>query len=107
MRTREVWIHAVDLANGATFTDIPAPVLERLLTDITGAWKVRGTDTDLVVKVTDTDLTFGDTTPDSPTVVTGTLAAVAEWAAGRGTQGVTATPDSASLAEVPAAPKWI
>ena len=107
MRTREVWIHAVDLANGATFTDIPAPVLERLLTDITGAWKVRGTDTDLVVKVTGTDLTFGDTTSDSPTVVTGTLAAVAEWAAGRGTRGVTATPDSASLAEVPAAPKWI
>ena len=53
MRTREVWIHAVDLANGATFTDIPEPVLERLLTDITGAWKVRGTGADLVVKVTD------------------------------------------------------
>ena len=107
MRTREVWIHAVDLANGATFTDIPEPVLERLLTDITGAWKIRDTGADLVVKVTDRDLTFGDTTPDSPTVVTGTLAAVVEWAAGRGTQGVTATPDSASLAEVPAAPKWI
>ena len=54
MRTREVWMHAVDLANGATFTDIPAPVLERLLTDITGAWNTRGTDEGLVVKVTDT-----------------------------------------------------
>ena len=31
MRTREVWMHAVDLDNGATFADIPAPVLERLL----------------------------------------------------------------------------
>ena len=109
MRTREVWIHAVDLANGATFTDIPAPVLERLLTDITGAWKVRGTDTDLVVKVTGTDLTFGDTTSDSPTVVTGTLAAVVQWAAGRGTQGVTATGPGAAAPNgaMPAAPKWI
>lgn len=107
MRTREVWMHAVDLANGATFTDIPEPVLERLLTDITGAWKVRGADTDLVVQVTDTDLTFGDTTSDSPTVVSGTLAAVVEWAAGRGTQGVTATRPGAANGAAPAAPKWI
>jgi maleylpyruvate isomerase len=109
MRTREVWIHAVDLANGATFTDIPAPVLERLLTDITGAWHTRGTDTDLVVKVTDRDLTFGDTTSNSPTVVTGPLAAVVQWAAGRGTQGVTATGPGAAVPNgaVPAAPKWI
>ncbi|MEV7133760.1 maleylpyruvate isomerase family mycothiol-dependent enzyme [Arthrobacter sp. NPDC093128] len=109
MRTREVWIHAVDLANGATFTDIPEPVLERLLNDITGAWHTRGTDKDLVVKVTDRDLTFGDTTSDSPTVVTGTLAAVAEWAAGRGTRDVTATGPGAAVPNgaVPAAPKWI
>ena len=112
MRTREVWIHAVDLANGATFTDIPAPVLERLLNDITGAWHTRGTDTDLVIKVTDRDLTLGDTTSDSPTVISGPVAAVVEWAAGRGTQGVTATRPgttgaTGSEAPVPAAPGWI
>ncbi len=109
MRTREVWMHAVDLANGATFTDIPAPVLERLLKDITGAWKARGTDTGLVVKVTDRDLTFGDTTSDSPTVVSGTLAAVVEWAAGRGTQRRHRHRARAAAANgaVPAAPKWI
>jgi maleylpyruvate isomerase len=109
MRTREVWIHAVDLDNGATFKDIPAPVLERLLTDITGAWHTRGTDAGLVVKVTDRDLTFGDTKLESPTVVSGPLAAVVEWAAGRGNSGVTATgPGTAGLdGKVPAAPKWI
>jgi maleylpyruvate isomerase len=109
MRTREVWMHAVDLANGATFSDIPEPVLEGLLTDITGAWKTRGTDKDLVVKVTDRGLTFGDTTSDFPTVVTGPLAAVVEWSAGRGTQGVTATGHrtAATSGTVPAAPKWI
>ena len=125
MRTREVWIHAVDLDNGATFNDIPAPVLERLLKDITGAWHTRGTDEGLVVKVTGRDLTFGDTTSASPTVVSGPLAAVVEWAAGRGNGGVTATgPDEAAAPNAaangtdatngamprgtaPAAPKWI
>jgi maleylpyruvate isomerase len=109
MRTREVWVHAVDLDNGAIFTDIPAPVLSRLLKDITGAWHTRGTDTGLLVKVTDQPggMTFGDTDAETPTVVSGPLAAITQWATGRGTRGVTATPDSASLAEVPAAPKWI
>ncbi len=66
MRSREVWMHAVDLDNGASFSDIPEPVLERLLADITGAWNTRGTDKGLVVKVTDRGLTFGDTASDVP-----------------------------------------
>ncbi len=109
MRSREVWIHAIDLDNGASFADIPAPVLERLLNDITGAWHTRGTDKDLLVKVTDRGLTFGDTASDSPTLVTGPLAAVVEWAAGRGNSGVTATGPGAEANDgtVPAAPKWI
>lgn len=112
MRTREVWIHAVDLDNGATFNDIPAPVLERLLKDITGAWKTRGTDAGLLVKVMGTagngaGLTFGDTTAADPTIITGALPAVVEWAAGRGNTGVTAAGPGAPTQEVPAAPAWI
>lgn len=108
MRSREVWIHAVDLANGAAFRDIPRPVLERLLKDITGTWKARGSDKVLLVQVMDRNLTFGDAASDSPTVVSGPLAAVVEWAAGRGSGGVTATGPSGSILEaVPAAPKWI
>jgi len=109
MRSREVWMHAVDLANGASFADIPAPVLERLLADITGAWHTRGTDKGLVVKVPDRDLTFGDTTSATPTVVSGPLAAVVEWAAGRGNGGVTATGPGTEAKDgtIPAAPKWI
>ena len=106
MRTREVWMHAVDLDNGATFADIPAPVLERLLRDITGAWHTRGTDAGLLVKVTGTDLAFGDTSAADPAIIAGPLPAVVEWAAGRGSRGVIATgPDAAG--GVPAAPKWI
>ncbi|GAA1256701.1 maleylpyruvate isomerase family mycothiol-dependent enzyme [Arthrobacter pascens] len=107
MRTREVWVHAVDLDNGAAFTDIPAPVLTRLLKDITAAWHTRGTDAGLLIKVTGTDLTFGDTPAENPTVITGPLAAVAQWATGRGTQRLTATHSGAPRAEVPAAPPWI
>ena len=87
MRTREVWIHAVDLDNGATFTDIPAPVLERLLKDITGAWHTRGTDTGLVVKVTDTRPDVRrhrrrTPRPSSPAP----WPPSSQWATGRGTQ---------------------
>lgn len=100
MRTREVWVHAVDLDNGASFGDIPASVLERLLRDITSAWSTRGTDAGLLVRVAGTDLTFGD--PDAAAVVAGPLAGVVQWATGRGTGGV-----AGDAGPVPAAPKWI
>ncbi|SKB71842.1 maleylpyruvate isomerase [Arthrobacter sp. 31Cvi3.1E] len=106
MRSREVWIHAVDLNNGATFADIPSTVLERLLGDITGAWKTRGTDTGLLIKVDNTDLTFGDTSGTNPTVITGTLPALVEWATGRGSNGITAH-GTLTDGTAPAAPKWI
>ncbi|MEW1807247.1 maleylpyruvate isomerase family mycothiol-dependent enzyme [Pseudarthrobacter sp. NPDC080039] len=107
MRTREVWVHAVDLGNGATFRDIPEPVLARLLTDITGAWHARGTDNGLLIKVDGTGLSFGDSAAASPTVVSGSLAAIAQWATGRGTDGTTATHDGGSTTPAPAAPAWI
>lgn len=111
MRTREVWIHAVDLGNGASFADVPEPVLERLLRDITGAWHTRGTDAGLIVRVNGTGQVFGDTRGEDPLTVSGQLAAVAAWAAGRtaeaGVPGVTATRGLDVLPEVPAAPKWI
>ena len=107
MRTREVWVHAVDLDNGATFKDIPEPVLARLLKDITSAWNARGTDNGLLIMVDGTSLVFGDTAAASPTVVSGSLAAIARWATGRGTDGTTATHDGGSTTPAPAAPGWI
>ncbi|MHC6595210.1 maleylpyruvate isomerase family mycothiol-dependent enzyme [Arthrobacter sp. C152] len=107
MRTREVWVHAVDLDNGATFRDIPEPVLERLLTDITGAWHTRGTDNGLLITVDGTSLSFGDPAAASPTVVSGSLAAITQWATGRGKDGVAATHDGGPAGQVPDAPAWI
>lgn len=107
MRTREVWLHAVDLDNGASFKDIPAPVLERLLRDITGTWKTRGADQGLLIKVRGTGLVFGDTNAADPMTTTGSLPAIVEWAAGRGTAEVSASGSVTQDGHVPAPPKWI
>jgi maleylpyruvate isomerase len=52
-------------------------------------------------------LTFGDTSAADPTIITGPLPAVVEWATGRGSNGVSAGGPGALLNEVPAAPPWI
>ncbi|ALE05656.1 maleylpyruvate isomerase [Arthrobacter sp. ERGS1:01] len=96
MRTREVWLHAVDLNNGASFSDIPATILERLLADIAGAWKTRGTDTGLIVHVEENDARYGDVSNPDAVEVSGSLIAITTWAAGRGT-----------IASASAAPAWI
>ncbi|SEE33628.1 maleylpyruvate isomerase [Arthrobacter alpinus] len=96
MRTREVWLHAVDLNNGATVSDIPAPILQRLLTDITGAWKTRGTDTGLIIEIEGTGTRYGDTTNPDAVIVTGPLTTITAWATGRDT-----------ITNTPTAPTWI
>ncbi|MFD1210895.1 maleylpyruvate isomerase family mycothiol-dependent enzyme [Arthrobacter sp. GCM10027362] len=105
MRTREVWVHAVDLANGASFADIPAPVLERLLKDIAAAWHARGSDKDLVLKISGAPaLTeLGDLDAPDPEIVSGSLAEITAWAAGRHTRGLT----SSRHGEPGPAPRWL
>lgn len=85
MRTREVWLHAVDLDNGGSFRDIPAPVLERLLEDITSAWARRGEGTEFTLTVSDSArrTEFAVAAPPGPEVVSGSLAELATWASGR------------------------
>ena len=108
MRTREVWVHAVDLDNGASFADIPAPVLARLLKDITVAWTSRGTDKGLMGRVDGhPELSFGDMEACTPLQFSGSLADVACWATGRGVAGVTASRDGQIVPAVPPAPAWI
>lgn len=108
MRTREVWVHAVDLDNGASFADIPAPVLIRLLQDITGAWASRGTDKDLLGRVEGyPELSFGDKEARSPLQISGSLAEVSRWATGRGVAGVTASHNGQTIPAAPVAPVWI
>jgi len=99
MRTREVWIHAVDLNNGAHFGDYPDVVLESLLADIIEAWRRKGLGADLVLEVTGAEpVAVGD---GGGFPVRGPLPALVRWAAGRGAV------DVSSDGEVPLAPRWL
>ncbi len=91
MRTREVWIHAVDLDNGAQFNDFPDVVLESLLADIVEAWRRKGLGADLMLEVTGAEpVAVGD---GGGLPVRGPLPAMVRWAAGRGAVGVTSDGD--------------
>ena len=90
MRTREVWLHAVDLSAGlvpgATVSTIPADVLARLLSDVTAAWARTGAGADLRVEPTDGAAVPGwDGAPwgEGTTTVRGDLAELTAWATGR------------------------
>lgn len=107
MRSREVWLHAVDLDAGARIDEIPTPVLQRLLGDVTGMWDKRGELDGLSLVVEGgrdpSGQTYGD--PGAATAVSGPLPVLVAWATGR------ATPDHPGLrwlrgSPVPA-PRWL
>lgn len=41
MRTREVWVHAVDLDNGASYRQFPPELVDALLADVARMWRTR------------------------------------------------------------------
>lgn len=85
MRAREAWIHAADLGAGVGFGDFPAPLVDRLLTEITR----QRTAPALLLEATDRDRTWFVDGPD-PVRVTGPAAGLARWLTGRGAAEVTA-----------------
>ncbi|MDT2007357.1 maleylpyruvate isomerase family mycothiol-dependent enzyme [Rhodococcus opacus] len=88
MRTREVWIHAVDLGNGGRFGDFPDVVLDSLLTDIIGMWQRKDLGAGLILAVDGGEPVA--VRPDSPVSekIGGSLASLVRWAAGRGAVGI-------------------
>jgi len=102
MRTREVWIHAVDLDNGATFNDFPPELVDALTADVTGGWARKGTLPGIRLAATDrtSPLIAGDNA--DATTLSGTAADLLRWATGRGSRRITA-----STGSVPDAPTWI
>ncbi len=93
MRTREVWIHAVDLGNGGRFGDFPPVVLQSLLADIVDAWRRNERGGGLVLAV-EGCTPIAMVPAERTTTVAGPLAAVVRWAAGRGAVGVDIDGDS-------------
>lgn len=109
MRTRELWIHAIDLDSDRRIADVPERVSRRLINDVLGAWSSRddahGGDRQFVLHATDTGEVFGDTAAANGSVreLDGELRNLMGWATGRSSRGVRAR-DGHDLGD---APRWI
>jgi len=107
MRTREVWLHAVDLGVGERIEEIPEVVLGRLLGDIVGMWEKRDELDGLALCPTrrDGSVTALGANGDASVKVYGPLPALVAWASGRKAEA-----DLTSLnwmGEVRGAPRWL
>ncbi|WP_301847165.1 maleylpyruvate isomerase family mycothiol-dependent enzyme [Rhodococcus pyridinivorans] len=99
MRTREVWIHAVDLDNGGRFGDFPPVVLDSLLDDIVGMWRKKDLGAGIALEVEGRDAVRVNGDAETTHTVRGDLAGVVRWAAGRGAVGV--------AGGEPTPPRWL
>ena len=98
MRVREVYIHAIDLAAGTTWADLPAEFLTDLLDDVTARRSAKGGGPALAVAATDTGHTWEVAGAGDPAPVSAPLAALAGYLTGR---------DAASLPAAPVLPPWL
>lgn len=103
IRTREVWLHAVDLRAGMRVRDLPKPVLRRLLDDVAGLWARRGQLDGLRLVETNDERQFWGADQDVRAEVSGDLPSLVTWATGRGSSAVS-WPRGASPRP---APHWI
>ena len=100
MRTREVWLHAVDLGNGGSFTDFPPELVDHLLADVVANWRRRGVGDDLVLQPTDRP--WSRNPEQGATVIHGTAPQLARWATGRGGRDITS-----STGQLVQPPRWL
>jgi maleylpyruvate isomerase len=106
IRTREVWIHAVDLGNGGRVDDFPTEVIDELLDDLIRVWtrKRADGDRDIVLEPIDRDRSYSILGGvDDPLVVRGSAIDVVGWGIGRSSRGVV----TADGDEPPRAPGWL
>ena len=97
MRTRELWVHGVDLNAGAGFDALPERMLRRTLSEVVALWPADGIRLDLT---NSTVACLGDQA--GQTSISGTLADLTGWATGRTRSGV-----SSLSGTVPDAPRWL
>lgn len=101
MRSREVMVHAVDLGTGVNFSDLPAGFLAALCEDIVGK-RSAGQGPALHLQADDAAAQWDLPGDGSPVTVTGSLAAITAYLAGRGADAV-----AASAGDVPGLPPWL
>lgn len=106
MRTREVWLHAVDLKNGAEVAHFPAELHALLIEDLLRMWRRRSTDTsdNLELRALDRSRSWRlhHDRPVASTVV-GTAAQLVAWGTGRDRLAA----KSADGHPAPVAPTWL
>ncbi len=106
MRTREVWLHAVDLNNGGDVEHFPHELHDLLLDDLIGMWRRRATEDseNLELRAADRSRTWrlAEDRPVSCTVV-GTAAELVAWGTGRDSHAAR----SADGHPAPVAPTWL
>lgn len=101
MRTREVWIHAVDLAGGATFSAVPKVVQSTLVDEIAAGWQQQGWEVAVDKGAADrASVTIVRPEQRQPSQVSGPLSAVLRWMSGRGALGVSPSAPAAP-------PRWL
>ena len=108
MRTREMWLHTVDLNSGASFDDLPKGFLDHLLADVLSTWRGRAADQGIpnfVLVPDDRDKIRSLGEADDPQAIRlhGSAANLARWVTGRGDEGVS----TESGEPVPTAPTWL
>jgi maleylpyruvate isomerase len=98
MRTREIYIHAIDMAAGTTFADLPPDFLAALLDDVTVRRSAVGGGPALVIAATDTGGRWDVAGVGSPVPVTAPLPDLAAYLTGR---------PAPSLPAAPVLPPWL
>ena len=83
MRAREVMVHAVDLDTGVTFAELPAPFLGALGDDVVAKRSGAGTGPALKVLATDHAVSWTVDGAGDQLTVSGSIADVVAWLAGR------------------------
>lgn len=103
MRSREVYIHGVDLDAGLSFADLPASFLTALLDDIASRRSAVGSCPALQLTATDTGGTWQVRGATAPVSVSASVAALAQWLSGRPGGDLTDTAGE----PVPDLPAWL
>jgi maleylpyruvate isomerase len=98
MRTREIYIHAIDMAAGTTFADLPPDFLAALLDDVTVRRSAVGGGPALIIAATDTGGRWDVAGVGSPVPVTAPLPDLAAYLTGR---------PAPSLPAAPVLPPWL
>ncbi len=103
IRAREMWIHAVDLDVGASLTDLPAPMLAELISEVVCVVGAREGCPPLRLVAADQERSWslGD---GSGAEVVGSSAALAGWALGRSRGKDLRTVDGR---KPPVLPRWL